>query len=105
MAKFFKIMGIVFFLACTGLFIAVLASSGADLWGLLSVFSVGIFGLMLIAIGDLMDRVDKLEDKLKIEKDSQDNAPEIMQVTCPNCGKKCDMDYPKCPNCGYSLKR
>ena len=101
MAKFFKIFGIAFLIVCVGLFITVLASSGADFEVLLSIFTGGLLGLMLIAIGDLMDRVDRLEDKLEIEKDSQDNAPEIMQVTCPNCGKKCDMDYPKCPHCGH----
>lgn len=103
MAKFFKITGMVFFVA--GLFIAVLVSSGAVFWVLLSIFTGGLLGLMLIAIGDLMDRVDRLEDQLKIEKDSQHNAPEIMQITCPNCGNKCDMDYPKCPNCGYGFKQ
>ncbi len=25
----------------------------------------------------------------------------IAQVVCPNCGKKHDMDYPKCPYCKH----
>lgn len=25
----------------------------------------------------------------------------IAKVTCPNCGKHHDMDYPKCPHCRY----
>lgn len=104
MAKFFKISGVAFIIVCVGLFIAVLVFSSTDFWVVLSVFTVGLLGLMLIAIGDLMDRVDVLEEKLKIVE-NQDRAPEIMQITCPNCGNKCDMDYPKCPNCGYGFNQ
>jgi len=26
---------------------------------------------------------------------------DIAQVTCPNCGRKHDLDFPKCPFCNY----
>ncbi len=58
---------------------------------------------MLIAIGDLMDRVDILEAKLEIDKNPQSNEQGIMQITCPHCGKQYDMDYPKCPYCGHTI--
>lgn len=28
-----------------------------------------------------------------------DEGNNINQTTCPNCGKKHDIDYPKCPYC------
>ena len=105
MARFFKGAGLAFLIAGIGLFLAGLASSDKDFWVFLSVFTAGLLGLLLIAVGDLMNRVDVLEDQLKISEDRRDNAPEIMQITCPNCGKECDMDYPKCPHCGYGFKQ
>ena len=33
---------------------------------------------------------------------SHDESEDRMaQVTCPVCGRQHDMDYPKCPFCGY----
>ncbi|MDR1703088.1 MAG: DUF6019 family protein [Clostridiales bacterium] len=31
----------------------------------------------------------------------EDNEYDINQVTCPNCGRTHDMDYPKCPYCKH----
>jgi len=32
---------------------------------------------------------------------SQDPLDQIAQISCPSCGKKHDMDYPKCPYCNH----
>ena len=39
-----------------------------------------------------------------IENEETDEAGNdmIMQRTCPKCGKTHDIDYPKCPDCGYN---
>ena len=31
----------------------------------------------------------------------EDLGDRIAQITCPRCKQKHDMDYPKCPHCGY----
>ena len=57
-----------------------------------------VWGLALCTVGDLLDRVNYLEDQLNmhfVEK-SEDDLP---QVKCKKCGKVYDMDYPKCPYC------
>lgn len=28
----------------------------------------------------------------------------ISQITCPNCGEKHDIDYPKCPFCNHQYE-
>ncbi|MBQ8003118.1 MAG: hypothetical protein IJ297_06715 [Clostridia bacterium] len=39
----------------------------------------------------------------KLEFFSADYTDEkLPQVTCPNCGKEHDFDYPKCPHCNYA---
>lgn len=29
------------------------------------------------------------------------SADGISRTACPNCGREHDMDFPKCPHCGY----
>lgn len=36
-----------------------------------------------------------------IETENYEGEDEILQVVCPECGASHDMDYPKCPECGY----
>ena len=33
-----------------------------------------------------------------------ENEDELPQKQCPNCGKRHDFDYPKCPFCKYAYK-
>ena len=33
--------------------------------------------------------------------DADGDGDEIAKVKCPRCGTLHDMDYPKCPSCGY----
>lgn len=38
--------------------------------------------------------------------EDEKNDSSLAQMQCPNCGKKHDIDYPKCPFCNYSyIKR
>ncbi len=37
----------------------------------------------------------------KIEFFSDERGEHLPQVTCPNCGKEHDFDYPKCPHCNH----
>lgn len=50
-------------------------------------------------------KVYRLQIKQLEESDSIDDIKEgnqIMQRTCPECGKEHDIDYPKCPYCKHS---
>lgn len=37
----------------------------------------------------------------KIEFYYTEEENDIAQVTCPNCGRMHDLDFPKCPFCNY----
>ena len=41
----------------------------------------------------------KTEELIKAE--NYEGEDEILQVVCPECGTSHDLDYPKCPECGY----
>ena len=104
MAKLFKITGLVSFIGCLGLLVYLLFTRGLDVLAMISVIISVVLGLSLIALGDLMDRVDYLEETLKIEKTQNRQDDKIQQVTCPNCKMQYDMDYPRCPICGHASK-
>jgi cell shape-determining protein MreC len=101
MAKFFKTVGLIYFFACIGLLIYLLISSESNLLGIVSVIMNSVLGLALIAIGDLMDRVDSLEGLKTDSEKTSETKTKIQQIKCLNCSKMYDMDYPKCPNCGH----
>jgi hypothetical protein len=100
MSKFLKISGIAVLIGCAILLIAVLPDTIDILFVIIVIAFIAIFGLLLIAVGDLMDRVDSLENSLELHKEQTEHEDKIMQITCPNCGKQYDIDYPKCPHCG-----
>ena len=62
-------------------------------------FSGVVSGLLLYTVGDLLDRVNYLEDKLNMHLPVQSDE-KLPQIKCSKCGKEYDMDYPKCPYCG-----
>jgi len=101
MSKFFNILGIVILIGCVFLFICFLM--GPSLILFLAIVLAAVFAVLLIAVGDLMDRVDYLENTLEVCQTENKHEDRIMQIICPNCGKQYDMDYPKCPHCGNSL--
>lgn len=57
-----------------------------------------------LGIGYLKKSLRYRKQKTKIEEEYVDNTvkDEIWQRTCPKCGIKHDIDYPKCPNCKYN---
>ena len=103
MSKFFKVSGIAVLIGCAVLFIAILSDTIDILFVIIATAFLAIFGLLLIAVGDLMDRVDFLANTLELNQTQTEHEDQIMQITCTNCGKPYDMDYPKCPHCGNSL--
>ena len=105
MARFFRIVAIIF-LAVSALFfiagVTTLGDEGAFIIVLAS-FSGIVLGLAIYTIGDLLDRVNYLEDQLNMHFSvpSEDKLP---QIKCKKCGKEYDMDYPKCPHCKTKTK-
>ncbi len=98
MPKFFKVFGILYILISLTLIILTLQSM-SPLW-LFIAFSNIILGLALFVVGELMERVLILEEKLGTGKENPDEAEAIQQIACSSCKRKYDMDYPKCPYCG-----
>jgi len=58
-------------------------------------------GSLMIAVGDLLGRVDYLERQLGLYAPDDDAAdPDLPQRKCAKCGRTYDFDYPRCPHCG-----
>ena len=58
-------------------------------------------GCLMVAVGDLLGRVDYLERKLNLhETDPHTSNDDLPQRKCDSCGRAYDFDYPKCPHCG-----
>lgn len=58
-------------------------------------------GCLMIAVGDLLRRVNYLERRLNLSATDPDGSdPDLPQQKCPACGKFYDFDYPQCPHCG-----
>ena len=59
---------------------------------------------MLLALGYMRKAKRYRRAKAAIENEETDEAGDdaIWQRTCHECGKTHDIDYPKCPNCGYN---
>lgn len=101
MSKFFRILAIILLIISVFFFLAGLINleEYEAVFIMFSAFGGIVAGLALHTVGDLLDRVNYLEDKLNMHLpiDSEDDLP---QVKCNNCGKEYDMDYPSCPYCG-----
>lgn len=65
--------------------------------------AISLFDLLL-ALGYMRKAKRYRRAKAAIENEETDEAGNgtIWQRTCPKCGKTHDIDYPKCPNCGYN---
>lgn len=101
MSKFFRILAIILliisaFFLLVGIFNL---EEPESIFIVFSAFGGIVSGVALYTVGDLLDRVNYLEDKLNIHLpvESEDDLP---QVKCNNCGKEYDMDYHSCPYCG-----
>ena len=65
--------------------------------------AISLFDLLL-ALGYTRKAKRYRKAKAAIENEETDEAGDdaIWQRTCPKCGKTHDIDYPKCPDCGYN---
>lgn len=62
---------------------------------------------LLMALGYTRKAKRYYKEKAAIENEENEETDEaggdaIWQRTCPKCGETHDIDYPKCPNCGYN---
>lgn len=101
MSKFFRTIAIISLIVGAFFFLAGLINieENEAFLVMLSGFGGIVSGLALHTVGDLLDRVNYLEDKLNMHL-PVDNDDDLPQVKCGNCGAQYDMDYPKCPYCG-----
>lgn len=101
MSKFFRILAIILLIISVFFFLAGLINleEYEAIFIMFSAFGGIVAGLALHTVGDLLDRVNYLEDKLNIHL-PVGNDDELPQVKCKKCGTTYDMDYPKCPCCG-----
>ena len=100
MSKFFRAIATISLVISSLMFLIGILNLGEQeaIFVAVSGFCGVIAGLALYSVGDLLDRVNYLEDKLNMHLPvkNEDNLP---QVKCKKCGKEYDMDYPRCPYC------
>lgn len=105
MSKFFRILAIILLIISAMMLLVGLFNfeESESMLLMISGFCGIVSGLAIYSVGDLLDRVDYLEDKLGIHLvvKSEDKLP---QVKCKKCNTEYDMDYPKCPCCGNETK-
>ena len=101
MSKFFRIVAVIIIILSVLAFLGSLSSidEGELIMLIAASFSGVVSGLLFYTVGDLLDRVNYLENKLgtHLPVESEEKLP---QVKCSKCGKEYDMDYPQCPYCG-----
>ena len=87
MSKFFRVLAIVLLLVYAIIFFAGLINLEEEesLFIIFSAFGGIVAGLTLHTVGDLLDRVNYLEDKLNMHMPIQND--ELPQVKCGKCGK------------------
>lgn len=98
MSKFFKVFGIVI-VALSVLTLILGLTSGEFINGAIAAFGGIVAGVLFHTVGELLDRVSYLEDKLDMHMPLDEGDP-LPQHKCTGCEKEYDMDYPKCPYCG-----
>ncbi len=96
MKKLFLIVGIGTLLLAVIAFLLLIASPAA---AIAAAVGLALSGALMIAVGDLLGRVEALEERLDLVTPPE-NDPDLPQKTCPSCGHSYDFDYPKCPHCG-----
>lgn len=102
MSKFFRVCAIVLFIVSILLLFPwiLYITEPEGLWIFISAFSGGVISVALHTIGDLLDRVNYLEDKLDIHMPVEKSEDKLPQIKCKKCRTEYDMDYPRCPCCG-----
>ena len=100
MARFFRALAIILMIISALIFIVGIINleEPEALFIMISGFCGIVSGLALHTVGDLLDRVNYLEDKLGIYMTVEND--DLPKVKCKKCRTEYDMDYPKCPCCG-----
>jgi hypothetical protein len=64
---------------------------------------VSLVAIYLIIKAAVRNGVLEAHEIINTSKDGQetDDRDRISQKTCPQCGRRHDMDYPKCPHCRH----
>lgn len=103
MKKVFMVVGIV----SIGLgIVAFLVLLPEPVAAICAAFGLILSGSLMVAVGDLLARVDYLERKLGLYAPDPDGSDsDLPQQTCAECGRSYDFDYPKCPHCGTKSTR
>lgn len=96
MSKVFKIFAIIYaaLMAIVIIFTSPFLLRSGGIVVIFGWISGVISVMMFYAVGQLLERVSHLEEQLGIDLDDK-----LPQVTCKQCGREYDMDYPKCPHC------
>lgn len=63
-----------------------------------AVFYIILYFVIRAAVRDGIIEAHQIND---LQNEDIDEGTGISKMTCPNCGKKHDIDYPKCPHCKY----
>ena len=102
MSKFFRITAIILLIISAFVLLVGLIDLGEPeaIWVAFSGLVSAVAGLSLYTVGDLLDRVNYLEDRLNIHLPIEKSEDDLPQVKCKKCRTEYDMDYPKCPCCG-----
>jgi hypothetical protein len=62
----------------------------------------GLFAILGVKYLKKTKRYYKDKKALNQEEIIDETSDELWQRTCPKCGEKHDIDYPKCPKCKYN---
>lgn len=68
---------------------------------LLILFAAAIIFLILYFVIKAAVRDGIIEAHSAIHNPNENDENKISQITCPECGKLHDWDYPKCPYCKH----
>lgn len=108
MQVFFTISGFILGIANTIFLITAFINQELNINIALNLISAILFDFGLIVIGNLINRITKIENHLNLDDnkgtDDKYSDNSLPQIKCPNCGNLHDFDYPKCPYCGYFKK-
>lgn len=63
------------------------------------IFYIILYGVIKAAVRDGI--IEARQINSTSDDDAVDDGTHISQTICPNCGKKHDIDYPKCPHCKH----
>lgn len=102
MAKFWRVLGFILLALNVAAALFLMFRVGM-LIGVLSGLSGILSGALLITVGGLIERIDRLEYKKDEESRLARGGYTLTKPckVCPHCGREHDADYSSCPHCGH----